>query len=65
MTAANTMSIFNGANRLDARWTLALRKWGAYAVAVIVQFKALAPYALIELVLGVAEPEYLIRGTDW
>jgi hypothetical protein len=51
MTAANTMSILKGANWRDARWTLGLRKWGGHAVAVIVRFKALAPYALIELVL--------------
>jgi hypothetical protein len=51
MTAANSMSIFNGANRRDARWTLGLRNWGGYAVVVIIRFKVLAPYALIELVL--------------
>jgi hypothetical protein len=45
------MSIFKGANGFDTRSTQALRKWGACAAAVIVQFKALAPYALIELVL--------------
>jgi hypothetical protein len=28
-----------------------LKAWGAYAAAVIVRIKALAPYALIELVL--------------
>jgi hypothetical protein len=28
-----------------------LKVWGAYAAAVIVRFKALAPYALMELVL--------------
>ena len=37
MTSANSMSILKG--------------WGGYAAAVIVRFKALAPYALIELVL--------------
>jgi hypothetical protein len=37
MTAANSMSILKG--------------WGRYAAAVIVRFKALAPYALIELIL--------------
>jgi hypothetical protein len=37
MTAANSMSILKG--------------WGGYAAAVIVWLKALAPYALIELVL--------------
>jgi hypothetical protein len=30
---------------------LILKVWGAYAAAVIVRFKALAPYALMELVL--------------
>jgi len=30
---------------------LVLKSWGGYAAAVIVRFKALAPYALIELVL--------------
>ena len=51
MTSANSMSILKGANRRDARWRLALRNWGVYAAAVIVRFKALAPYALIELIL--------------
>jgi hypothetical protein len=37
MTAANSMSILKG--------------WGGSAAAVIVRFKALAPYALIELIL--------------
>jgi len=37
MTAANSMSILKG--------------WGGYAAAVIVRFKAVAPYALIELIL--------------
>jgi|ERR1700722_8093349 len=37
MTAVNSMSILKG--------------WGGYAGAVIVRFKAFAPYALIELVL--------------
>ena len=37
MTAANSMSVLKG--------------WGAYAAAVIVRLKALAPYALIELVV--------------
>jgi hypothetical protein len=37
MTAVNSMSIFKG--------------WVGYAAAVIVRLKALAPYALIELVL--------------
>jgi hypothetical protein len=51
MTSANSMSILKGANWRDARWTLALRNWGGYVAVVIVRFKALAPYALIELVL--------------
>jgi hypothetical protein len=28
-----------------------LRNWSGYAAAIVVRFKALAPYALIELVL--------------
>ena len=51
MTLANFMLILKRANRHDARWTLTLRNWGGYAAAVVVRFKALAPYALIELVL--------------
>jgi hypothetical protein len=50
MTSANSMSILKGATWRDAR-VLALRNWGGYAAAVIVRFKALAPYALIELIL--------------
>jgi hypothetical protein len=37
MTTANSMSI--------------VKSWGGYAAAVIVRFKAIAPYALIELIL--------------
>lgn len=37
MTSVNFMSIVKG--------------WGGYAAAAIVRFKALAPYALIELIL--------------
>jgi hypothetical protein len=37
MTTVNSMSILKG--------------WGGYAAAVIVRCKALAPYALIELIL--------------
>jgi hypothetical protein len=37
MTAANSMSILKG--------------WAGYAAAVIVRFRAIAPYALMELVL--------------
>jgi hypothetical protein len=51
MTSANSMSILKGANWREVRWTLAPRNWGAYAAAVIVRLKVLAPYALIELVL--------------
>jgi hypothetical protein len=51
MTPANSMSILKGANWRTARWTRALRNWGSYAAAVIVRFRAIAPYALIELVL--------------
>jgi hypothetical protein len=52
VTNANSMSILKGrANWRDARWTLALGNWSVYAAAVIVRLKALAPYALIELVL--------------
>ena len=51
MASANSTSILKGANWRGVRWIPALRNWGAYAVAVIVRFKALAPYALIELIL--------------
>jgi hypothetical protein len=51
MTSANTMSILKDANWRDARWTLALRNWIGHAAAVIARIEALAPYALIELVL--------------
>jgi hypothetical protein len=45
------MSITQGANWHDVRWTLALRNLGRNAGVVISRFKALAPYALMELVL--------------
>jgi hypothetical protein len=51
MTSANSMSILKGSTWRDAQWVLALRNWGGYAAAVMVRLKALAPYALIELVL--------------
>jgi len=53
MTSANSMSILKGkgAKWRDARWPTARRNWGAHAASVIVRFKALAPYALIELIL--------------
>jgi hypothetical protein len=50
MTSANS-SILKGANWIDARWTHAPRNWGGNAMAAIARLKALAPYALIELVL--------------
>jgi hypothetical protein len=52
MTAANCMSILKGhAIRRGTRWTLRLRNWRPSAATVMVQLKALAPYALIELIL--------------
>jgi hypothetical protein len=51
MASANSMSILKGATWRDARWVLALRNWGGHAAAVIVRFRGLAPYALMELVL--------------
>jgi hypothetical protein len=50
MASANS-SILKGASWRDARWMPALHNWGGYAAAVIVRLKAIAPYALIELVL--------------
>ena len=51
ITFANSMSVLKGANWHDARWTLALRNLSVSAAAVMVKIKALAPYALMELVL--------------
>jgi hypothetical protein len=54
MPSANFMSILKGAEvRIwrDTRWTLALRNSSGYAAAAMVRFKALAPYALMELLL--------------
>jgi len=51
MTSENSTSILKGATRRDARWTLARRNWGGYAAAAYVRLKAVAPYALMELVL--------------
>jgi len=51
MTSSNSMSTLKEANSRDARWARAARTWGGYAAAVIVRLRALAPYALIELVL--------------
>jgi hypothetical protein len=50
VTEAN-FQILKGANEFEVRWTVALRNWRDHAGAVIVRLKALAPYALIELVL--------------
>jgi hypothetical protein len=51
-TFANSMSILRVcAIWRDARWTHALRNWGVHAAAAVVRLKALAPYALIELIL--------------
>jgi len=52
MTSANSMSIMKGrAGWRDGRWALSLRNWSVYAAAAIARLKAVAPYALIELVL--------------
>jgi len=51
MNSANTNLILQGANGRDARSILAPRNWMGFAAAVIVRLKALAPYALIELIL--------------
>jgi hypothetical protein len=52
MTSANSVSIMKAcAIWRDRRWARALRDWSAYAAAAIVRLKALAPYALIELIL--------------
>lgn len=52
MTAANYMSILKGrAKWFNAPWRLGLRNWRDWAAAVMVRLKALAPYALIELIL--------------
>jgi hypothetical protein len=50
MTSLNS-SILKGTNWRDARWVLALHNWRGFAAPVIARLKALAPYALIELVL--------------
>jgi hypothetical protein len=47
MTSANSVSIL----RVCAIWRDALRNWGVYTTAIIVRLKALAPYALIEIIL--------------
>jgi hypothetical protein len=52
MTSAYSMSILKGCVLARAgRWIHALRNWGVYATAAMVRLKALAPYALIELIL--------------
>jgi len=51
MFSANSASIWTNATWREASRGLALRNWGGYAAAVIARFKALAPYALMELVL--------------
>ena len=51
MSSANTMSILKSPNWPDARWAPVLANWIGYAAAVIVRFRALAPYVLIELLL--------------
>jgi hypothetical protein len=51
MTSANTLSILRYGTRGDARWLIAPCTWIGQAAAVIMRFKDLAPYALIELVL--------------
>jgi hypothetical protein len=51
MTTANLMPIFKGAGRSYAQWTVALQNWIGCAAPIFVRLKAVAPYALIELVL--------------
>jgi hypothetical protein len=52
MNRASTLSIFKGRSiRRAAQWTLGLRNWRGCAAVVIVRLKALAPYAVMELVL--------------
>ena len=49
---ANTLSIFRRrAVRRFVRWTIGLRNWRPSAAVVMVRLKAVAPYALIELIL--------------
>jgi len=50
-TSMNTMSILKDARWRDTRWTTSLRNCVGYVAAAIVRIRALAPYALIELVL--------------
>jgi hypothetical protein len=51
MISANTMSIFKSGDWNHARWAVALNTAIGYAAAGVVRFRALAPYALIELIL--------------
>jgi len=51
VTNANAMSILKSTTWRYARWVLARGNWGAYAAVVIARFRAIAPYALMELVL--------------
>jgi O-antigen/teichoic acid export membrane protein len=52
MISANSMSILKVCTVWrDARWTQGLRNWGVYAAAAFMRLRALAPYAVIELVL--------------
>jgi hypothetical protein len=51
MTPADSMSMLKGAIWRDARRGFALRNWGEYAAVAIVRLRALAPYALMELIL--------------
>jgi hypothetical protein len=51
VTNANAMPILKRATWRDERWTLAPRNFSGFAAAVIARFRALAPYALMELVL--------------
>jgi hypothetical protein len=51
MFSVNSMSVLKNATWRDSRWVLALRNVSGYAAAVIVRLKAIAPYALMELVL--------------
>ena len=52
MSPANFLSILNGyAIWREGRWVQALRSWGVFATAALLRLKALAPYALIEVIL--------------
>jgi hypothetical protein len=50
MTSANN-SIWMSATRFHARWAVALRDWRRLAASGIARLKAIAPYALIEIIL--------------